>query len=236
MVGKQAMSTVLELIQPRIYKYYNTMKVRLTRRQSVGNPKLSQRCLRDLKLVEWGPQSLFNEYLEMVLQYGFVTIFVAAFPLAPFFALLNNILEMRFDGKKLLEFHRRPVTQRVRDIGVWYRILDSISKLSVITNGLIIAFTSEFIPRLVYQLDPFNNGTLHGYVNNSLSYFNTSHFGEKEAPIDVSQPEMCRYPDFRSPPGAKHEYERTYYFWIVLAARLGFVLVFEVNFGHFWFD
>lgn len=63
-----------------------------------------------------------------------MTIFVAAFPLAPFFALLNNILEMRLDAKKLLTFHKRPVTQRVRDIGVWYRILDCIAKLSVITN------------------------------------------------------------------------------------------------------
>lgn len=78
-----------------------------------------------------------------------MTIFVAAFPLAPFFALLNNILEMRLDAQKLLQFYRRPVTQRVRDIGVWYRILDSIGKLSVITNAFIIAFTTDFIPRLV---------------------------------------------------------------------------------------
>lgn len=70
----------------------------------------------------------------LVLQYGFVTIFVAAFPLAPFFALLNNILEMRLDAKKLLTMYRRPVSQRVRDIGVWYRILDSVGKLSVVTN------------------------------------------------------------------------------------------------------
>lgn len=228
MIGKQAMSTVLELIQPRIYKYYNSMKVRLTKRESI-HQKECQRWLRDLKLVEWGPQSLFNEYLEMVLQYGFVTIFVAAFPLAPFFALLNNILEMRFDAKKLLEFHRRPVTQRVRDIGVWYRILDSIGKLSVITNGFIIAFTSEFIPRLVFQIySP--DGSLNGYVNQSLSYFNTSDFADTEAPRTTSMPhEMCRYPDYRSPPDSNHAYEKSYYFWIVLAARLGFVLLFEVN-------
>lgn len=216
------MSTVLELIQPRIYKYYNS--ITLTRRQSVVNPKHEKRWIRDLKLVEWGPQSLFNEYLEMVLQYGFVTIFVAAFPLAPFFALLNNILEMRFDAKKLLEFHRRPVTQRVRDIGVWYRILDSISKLSVITNGLIIAFTSEFIPRLVYQIHASPDGSLHGYVNHSLSYFDTKNFT-----IQTTGDGMCRYPDYRSYPGKQHQYEKTYYFWIVLAARLGFVLVFEVS-------
>lgn len=227
MVGRQAISTVLELIEPRIYKYFNTMKVNLTRRQSFENAHLSQRCLRDLRLVEWGTDSLFNEYLEMVLQYGFVTIFVAAFPLAPFFALLNNIFEMRFDAKKVLAFHRRPVTERVRDIGVWYPILDGVSKLSVITNGLIIAFTSEFIPRFVYQC---YNGSLQGYVENSLSYFNTDDFGENQTPLSsVVKPNICRYPDYRSPPGTTHQYEKTYYYWVVLTARLGFVLIFEVR-------
>jgi len=80
-------------------------------------------------------------YPFVVLQYGFVTIFVAAFPLAPFFALLNNVFEMRLDAKKLLTMYRRPVGQRVRDIGIWYRILDSISKLSVVTNVSDFSFT-----------------------------------------------------------------------------------------------
>lgn len=73
-------------------------------------------------------------FLSLVLQYGFVTIFVSAFPLAPLFALLNNILEMRLDANKMLTFYRRPVSQRVKSIGIWYRILDSISKLAVFTN------------------------------------------------------------------------------------------------------
>ncbi len=41
-----------------------------------------------------------------VIQYGFITIFVAAFPLAPLFALLNNVFELRLDAKKLLVHHR----------------------------------------------------------------------------------------------------------------------------------
>jgi len=73
-----------------------------------------------------------------VLQYGFVTIFVTAFPLAPVFALINNILEMRLDAKKLIVYYKRPVGQRVKDIGVWYSILDSVSKLAVISNVSMI--------------------------------------------------------------------------------------------------
>lgn len=135
MIGKQAMNTVLEILLAKFYKWLNSMKLRIGKRKKSSAVKRDgQRWWRDFKLIEWGQGSLFSEYLEMVLQYGFVTIFVAAFPLAPFFALLNNILEMRLDAKKLLTFYRRPVSQRVRDIGVWYRILDSIAKLSVITN------------------------------------------------------------------------------------------------------
>ena len=41
-----------------------------------------------------------------MIQYGFITIFVSAFPPAPLFALLNNVFELRLDAKKLLVHHR----------------------------------------------------------------------------------------------------------------------------------
>ena len=52
-----------------------------------------------------------------VIQYGFATIFVAAFPLAPFFALLNNWVEIRLDAHKFVAVFRRPVAERAQDIG-----------------------------------------------------------------------------------------------------------------------
>ena len=52
-----------------------------------------------------------------VIQYGFVTIFVAAFPLAPFFAWVNNVVEIRLDASKFIQVFRRPVAQRAQDIG-----------------------------------------------------------------------------------------------------------------------
>lgn len=229
MVGKQAMNTGLEMFVPYIYKWWNSMRVK---KSAFGSNKTSMKntaqWIRDFKLLEWGPRGLFPEYLEMVLQYGFVTIFVAAFPLAPFFALLNNILEMRFDAQKLLTFYRRPVTQRVRDIGVWYRILDSIGKLSVITNGFIIAFTSNFIPRLVYMITVSGDYNLNGYLNHTLSYFNTSDFAIRSVPrFSTKNVTICRYPDYREPPDVRNRYELTSMFWHVLAARLAFVVVFE---------
>ena len=34
------------------------------------------------------------------IQFGFVTLFVVAFPLAPAFALINNLIEIRLDANK----------------------------------------------------------------------------------------------------------------------------------------
>ncbi|XP_069685470.1 anoctamin-5-like isoform X2 [Periplaneta americana] len=229
MVGKQIMNTILEMMFPLFYKWLNTLKVKTGISKDQKSSRSYYQWVKDFKLVEWGPQGLFPEYLEMVLQYGFVTIFVAAFPLAPFFALLNNILEMRLDAKKLLTYYRRPVTQRVRDIGVWNRILDSIGKLSVITNGFIIAFTSDFIPHLVYAITVSPNNSLGGFLNFSLSVFNTSDFQSESKPFNSSYVNIteCRYADYREPPNAVNKYERTAMYWHILAARLAFVVVFE---------
>ena len=69
-------------------------------------------CLEPL-----GEHGLFFEYLELVIQYGFITIFVAALPLAPLFALINNCIEIRLDAHKFVVSRRRPVAKRVGDIG-----------------------------------------------------------------------------------------------------------------------
>ena len=61
-----------------------------------------------------------------VIQYGFVTIFVAAFPLAPLFALLNNVIEIRLDAYKFVTQWRRPLAARAEDIG---KGMDFLQKL-----------------------------------------------------------------------------------------------------------
>jgi len=53
-----------------------------------------------------------------VLQFGFVTLFVAAFPLAPFIAVINNIIELRVDANKFVTQYRRPTAVRASNIGL----------------------------------------------------------------------------------------------------------------------
>ena len=70
----------------------------------------------------------------MVVQYGFITIFVAAFPLGPLFALLNNLTEIRVDAYKFVAIFRRPMAERTEDIGIWFEILGGVAKISVVVN------------------------------------------------------------------------------------------------------
>ena len=80
-----------------------------------------------------------------VLQFGFITIFVAAFPLAPFFALLNNWVEIRLDAQKFICETRRAVAERAENIGIWCKILDMLAQFAVITN---VRFTG--LPNMVW--------------------------------------------------------------------------------------
>ena len=79
-----------------------------------------------------GPER--NPSLHAVIQYGFITLFVAAFPLAPLFALINNIIEIRLDAYKMVTTKRRQLALRAQDIGLWQAILRSVTYLSFFTN------------------------------------------------------------------------------------------------------
>ncbi|WP_411023051.1 anoctamin family protein, partial [Salmonella sp. s51228] len=108
---------------------------------------------RDFQLAPERDHGLFWEYLELVIQFGFVTIFAAAFPLAPLFALINNYFEIRIDGSKFILLTRRPLASKSQDIGPWYNILDIISKIAVVSNAFLIPFTGGFIDRILFQAD-----------------------------------------------------------------------------------
>ncbi|KAK8776178.1 hypothetical protein V5799_030477 [Amblyomma americanum] len=165
------------------------------------------------------------------IQFGFVTLFVAAFPLAPLFALLNNIVEIRLDAYKYTSQMRRPLAERVPNIGAWQVILKGVSVFAVICNAFLIAYTSDFIPRMLYRMVHSREHSLRGFVNFTLSSFDTSDYDDETRPdnatLDGIIVRECRYLDYREPPGSDKEYQLTLTYWHIFAARLFFVVVFE---------
>ncbi|NWX46080.1 ANO7 protein, partial [Steatornis caripensis] len=213
MVGKQIINNMQEVAIPKLKCWWH-------KRQFLSSKKAGKEG--ESVLVEQAPwetdhqllvfEGLFAEYLEMVLQFGFITIFVAACPLAPLFALLNNWVEIRLDAHKFLCDYRRPVAERAQGIGIWFSILEAIAHLAVISNAFLIAFTSDFLPRAYYEY--VHGGSLRGYVNFTLAY----------APWDfvLRSNTTCRYRAFRDRDG-----NLTLTYWQLLAIRLGFVITFE---------
>ncbi|XP_035232219.1 anoctamin-5-like isoform X2 [Stegodyphus dumicola] len=227
MVGKQILNNISELSWAEMMNWWKRW---WRTRDGPKDRKATTRWEIDYNLLECDRMALFDEYLEMVIQFGFVTLFVAAFPLAPLFALLNNIVEIRLDAYKYVTQLRRPLSARVPNIGAWQTILKGLSVFAVISNAFMIAYTSDFIPRLVYIFVTSKDQTLNGYINNSLSYFDPEDFTDDTRPMNSSLNEtglMCRYQDYRNPPNDPEEYQLNMKYWHIFAARLSFVVVFE---------
>ncbi|XP_029702345.1 anoctamin-1-like isoform X3 [Takifugu rubripes] len=230
MLGKQLIqNNLFEIGIPKLKKLLQRKKSELDPKQQEELNKSLQAYEKDHILCPF--IGINPEYMEMIIQFGMVTLFVASFPLAPLFALLNNIIEIRLDAKKFVMELRRPIAAKAKDIGIWYNLLRGLSKLAVIVNAFVIAFTSDFIPRLVYQYTYSPDGTMHGFINHSLSYFNVSDFEPGTDPVEPLnlgyKVEICRFKDFREPPWSSSPYDLAKVFWVVLAARLAFVIVFQ---------
>ena len=151
-----------------------------------------------------------------MLQFGFITIFVAAFPLAPLFALLNNWVEIRLDAQKFVCETRRAVAERAENIGIWFSIMEMIAQLAVISNvsdtsveclqsifhqthfpqAFLIAFTSDFIPKLVYRYH-YGEGEMEGFVNFTLSRAPAEHWTD-EGRVSVSLQTFLSLTSFHS--------------------------------------
>ncbi len=79
----------------------------------------------------------------MFIQFGYVTLFSSAYPLAGFWALLNNVWEIRGDAFKLCYVHQRPFGQRVADIGTWQTAMELMGVVGVIVNCALIGLSGQ---------------------------------------------------------------------------------------------
>merc|ERR1711862_591624 len=93
--------------------------------------------------IEQDAYEQFDDYLEMVTTFGYVTLFASAFPLAGLLSIACNLIEIKNDLFKLAYVVRRPETVRTASIGTWQIVLQGMVWLSIMTNVFIFAFTTE---------------------------------------------------------------------------------------------
>jgi len=94
---------------------------------------------RESKKPVWA--GTLDEYSEMVIQYGYNTLFAAAFPVTSLLSVLNNMVEIRTDAFKLVDATVRPFYRGAQNIGTWYTILEVLGVVAVITNCAMIGLS-----------------------------------------------------------------------------------------------
>lgn len=84
----------------------------------------------------------FDDYAEDAMQFGFLTMFVSAFPLAAMVCYVKNLISIKVGAWKLCHVYRRPVPQIASSSGAWVDVFEIIGVFAVVTNTGLIAFTS----------------------------------------------------------------------------------------------
>uniref|UniRef100_A0ABI7WDK0 Anoctamin n=1 Tax=Felis catus TaxID=9685 RepID=A0ABI7WDK0_FELCA len=85
----------------------------------------------------------FDDYLELFLQFGYVSLFSCVYPLAAAFAVLNNFTEVNSDALKMCRVLKRPFSEPSANIGVWQLAFETMSVISVVTNCALIGMSPQ---------------------------------------------------------------------------------------------
>jgi len=90
-----------------------------------------------------------DDMSEMVVQFGYVTLFVMCFPLIPLLAIINNIFELKVDATNLVMSSQRPDPNGSDGLGTWNSVLGLFSILSVATNALLITTRTNLLSQVI---------------------------------------------------------------------------------------
>ena len=94
----------MEIFLPKLGQLYSSLFSKKVESEQ------SEQWILDSKLDN--DHTLYEEYIELAIQFGFITLFSTAFPLAPLCALINNLFEIRVDAQKYTRQKTRPIPTR----------------------------------------------------------------------------------------------------------------------------
>ena len=79
-----------------------------------------------------------SDFREMVVQYGYLALFSAVWPLTPVSFLINNWIELRTDAIKICVETQRPTPWRADSIGPWLDSLGFLTWFGSITTAAVV--------------------------------------------------------------------------------------------------
>ncbi|RWA10500.1 hypothetical protein EKO27_g4603 [Xylaria grammica] len=78
------------------------------------------------------------DYREMVVQFGYLSLFSSIWPLTPLSFLINNWIELRSDAMKIAMSSQRPIPWRSDSIGPWLNALGFLSWMGCLVSSALV--------------------------------------------------------------------------------------------------
>ncbi|CEP11819.1 hypothetical protein [Parasitella parasitica] len=148
-VTGQLVGFLTEMVVPYALKHYlpkakkmvskkksSTTSVSLKERNSTAavedeeDEKFMKKVYKEVAMEEY---AIYTDYVEMVIQFGYVSMFSTVWPLTALCAMINNWVELRGDAAKICKYTRRPIPYRAESIGPWLGNMETLVWLSSIT-------------------------------------------------------------------------------------------------------
>ena len=147
-----AMETVVPYLKRRgFYKYQQMKNERAAKKRGAApgakvndSPEEAEFLARVRSEAELDVYDVTSDLREMVMQYGYLTLFSVVWPLTPVSFLINNWIELRGDAVKICVEMQRPTPLRADTIGPWLESLGFLTWLgSISTAALVYLFSND---------------------------------------------------------------------------------------------
>jgi len=128
-----------------------------------------------------------DDMSEMGVQFGYVTMFVIALPITPLLSFINNIIELKVDGYKMVNESQRPHPNGSSGLGAWNGVLAFFSIIAVGTNVALITWRTQLVVTIISS-DPTMKWVFFAFVSIFLGLLVAAEkFAIPDVPIEVQQ-------------------------------------------------
>jgi hypothetical protein len=85
----------------------------------------------------------FKTFADLMIQFGYTSLFTTALPLITLFTYFVNLFHFRYETQLFFTVYQRPIPRSAENIGEWQDIMDIMTKIAVVSNAAIVIFTMK---------------------------------------------------------------------------------------------
>ncbi|KAL8701991.1 MAG: hypothetical protein Q9224_000228 [Gallowayella concinna] len=146
------LETVLPYVKRRGFSKYQEIKSEKAAQKGGAGPGVTiddvpeeaEFLKRVRKEAELDVYDVATDLREMVIQFGYLSLFSVVWPLTPISFIINNWIELRSDAVKICVEMQRPTPHRADSIGPWLDSLEFLAWLgSITTAALAYLFSND---------------------------------------------------------------------------------------------